>query len=90
MSSTLYFRKTPKNLESFGYLKQPLKGAFGRKFYGHDGSGGGDKLTLQPCHLDWLRGVRDSGVGDEKERDLIHKIIELLENDEWVDMWFEC
>jgi hypothetical protein len=90
MSSTLYFRKTPKAPAEFGSFSQPLKGVFARRFYDHDGSLGGDLITLELRHLEWVCGVRDSGVGDRGDRKTLDMIIEALKSGETVDMWFEC
>ncbi len=84
MSSTLYFRKTPQLNNTIGYTGLPLKGIFIKRFSEH----GSDIVTLCKDELGWLCGVRDA-IGDNKDRKLLDKIIEILENDKTVDMWYE-
>lgn len=90
MSSTLCFRKTPKKVDREDlHCKQPLKGIFAERYYDHDGSLGGDIQTLTVSDLPWIQGVRAAFRGDERDRKLLDRIVELLESDETVDMWFE-
>ncbi len=88
MSSTLLFRKTPRHGTELAAVGYPLKAIFGRKYYDHDGSCGGDVLTLTSADMPFLEGVVLS-VGDEKAKKIVQKIIDLIENGETVDMWFE-
>lgn len=90
MSSTLCFRKTPKRTDKEDlHCKQPLKGIFARRYYDHDGSLGGGVQTLTISDLRWLQGVQAAFKGDEHDSKLLNRVIELLESDETVDMWFE-
>jgi hypothetical protein len=88
MSSTLHFRKTPRALKEIGSCGLPLKRVFARKFYGHDGSLGGDVIRMDEEELEWLKGVRDSEVGDDSDQRLLDKAIELIESGKSIDMWF--
>ena len=87
MSSTLCFRQTPESEEGVGRCKYPLKRIFAKKYYDHDGSLGGDIITLTYIDLPWLQGVQSVYNGDDKE--VLDEIIKLIEQAQTVDMWFE-
>jgi len=89
MSSTLYFKRTPKpGTGRLGSCKQPLKGIFAKRYYDHDGSGGGGMLIINEYDLEWLRGVR-AATTENADRTLLDKIIKEIEDGNTVDMWFE-
>lgn len=91
MSSTLYIRKTPKPEPEGWHFKQPVKQYFGERFFGHDGSLGGDGVvTIGAEHLGWLEGVVAAGRFDDRERRELNEIIEVLRDGDTVDIWFEA
>jgi hypothetical protein len=89
MSSVLHFRPVVDN-DDWGSCIMPLKAIFAKKFYDHDGTLGGRTEVLAPEHLDWLRGVKDSIDNGDNDDDvgLLNKIIAVLEDGGYVEMWF--
>lgn len=88
MSSTLIIRKTPKpNKKEWGF-KHPVKGMIARRFYDHDGSLGGGRITVGPECLAWFEGLLAAFSGDKKERKDLDAIIQILRDGDTIDMWF--
>jgi len=92
MTSTLVVIKTPKprNIAEMVF-KHPIKGCFGERYYGHDGSLSGDKLTIgTPEDLAWLQGlVSLSDKLDTSDKNDLAKMIEILKNGGTLDIWFD-
>lgn len=89
MSSTLCIRKTPKPDKNEWHFKLPIKGLIARRFYDHDGSLGGNLLTIGAEHLAWFEGILAAGKFAETERRDLEKIVEVLRDGDTIDMWFE-
>jgi len=89
MSSTLFFRRTPtatsKSVCSFG---QPIKGAIARRFYDHDGSLGGELLTIGRDELGFFEGLA-AACPNPKDRTALEVIVSILRDHGTIDMWFE-
>ena len=89
MSSTLCIRKTPvPPRDSVWHFKLPVKGVIARKFYNHDGTLGGEMITIGPEHLEWFEGVLAAGRFDEIEARKLREVVAALQ-DGSIDMWFE-
>jgi hypothetical protein len=86
MSVSLCFRKTPKKVKEIDSCGHPIKGIFARKFYGHDGSLNGEKVTLDDEYLDWLYGVRDM-LNSNDDVTTINKMISIILAGRTVDIW---
>lgn len=87
MSSTLYFKKTPSTSNA-RYFKGSLKNIIGERFYGHSG-GSSSVLTIGAEDISWFRGLYAGFNGEAEDMKNLEKIIELLERNETVDIWFE-
>ncbi len=90
MSSTLYIQRTPKPSRDIKHFKLPIKAIIAKKYYEHDGSLGGGKITLNANELSWFEGILAAGNFDEKERNDLDFIIQILRDGETIDMWFEA
>ena len=93
MTSTLFARKTPKRLAGFCF-KQPVKGFFARRYYGHDGSKCGGKITIGgQDDLVFLNGIVDlvsvAASIDKRERRYLEKMIEIIKAGDTIDIWIE-
>lgn len=93
MSSTLYIRKTPKPQSNKQYyFKQPIKSIISRKYYGHDGCGGGYIKTISPTDLDWFEGVLAANnyySSDKSDVEQFEIIVNFLREGNSVDIWIE-
>lgn len=87
MSSTLYFRRTPR-AQKLCSFKQPIKGAIARRYYDHDGSLGGDMETISRGEVAFFEGLA-AACADPADRAALEKIIRVLDEDGTIDMWFE-
>ena len=72
MSTNLYW--VPAIQENGTPLPKALKYIVARRWWGHDGSLGGDKRVLTSAHVSYLEGMRD-GTTDQ---DVINGVNELL------------
>ncbi len=89
MSSTLHIRKTPTPSDAPVWdFKQPVKGWFGRRYYDHDGSLGGNLITIPPTDLPWLEGLLLAGNIEYGDRQALERIAELLRGGDCIDIWF--
>lgn len=90
MTSTLIIRKTPKvpNTREWNF-KHPIKGFIGRRFYDHDGSLGGNLITIGPEHLEWFEGILMAAHLDERENKEFETVVKILRSGETIDVWFE-
>ena len=86
MSSTLSIRKIPTTKNWL--FKQPIKGFIGQRFYNHDGSLGGDIITIGPDHLAWFEGILVAAKLEKSERKNFERVVEVLRNGETIDIWF--
>jgi len=91
MSSTLFIRKTPKPTKNEIAFKQPIKGIIAGRYYDHDGSLGGGKITVGPEDLPWFEGVLAARPrsADAKDWRDFERVVEMLRDGESIDMWFE-
>lgn len=89
MSSTLCIRKTPKPTKDEWHFKLPIKSLIARKFYDHDGSLGGGRITVGAEHLEWLEGILAAGNFEPKDRKDLEAIVQILRDGDTFDMWFE-
>ena len=76
MSSSLYW-KPVQELTEDRYIGKQAKYLLGLKYFGHDGSLGGE-ATLDKLDILWLDGAR-AATPHTKVREELTKIIELLE-----------
>lgn len=91
MTSTLFVRKTPKKIKNEFHFKQPVKGIIGKKFFEHDGSLGGNLITIGSENLEWFEGVIAAATNwNEKEYKDFVKVLEILSEGDSIDMWFEA
>ena len=88
MSSTLCIRRTPKPDENEWRFKLPIKGLIARKFYDHDGSLGGQQITVGPAYLGWFEGILAAGHFADTECRALEQIIEILREGDTIDLWF--
>ena len=88
MSSTLCIQKTPIPCKEEWRFKLPVKGYIARKFYDHDGSCGGGKITIGPEHLEWFEGVLAAGNFDPQDRKDFEAVVSVLRDGKTIDMWF--
>lgn len=90
MSSTLCMRVAPKPTRRAQWqFKLPIKAAFARRYYDHDGSLGGGMITLTIADLAWIEGlIAGSKLADRETADL-ESIAEHLRDGDVIDMWFE-
>jgi hypothetical protein len=87
MSSTLFISKNVSNKNlSFG---QPLKGIIGRKFYNHDGSCGGELITVGSEYLDWFEGVLAAYPEFEGDYRELEKVVDMLREGHSLDIRIE-
>jgi hypothetical protein len=87
MSSTLFVSKnifSRKKTLTFG---QPIKGIIARKFYDHDGSCGGEFITIDSEYLCWFEGVLAGYCGEDKDK--LEKILDILREGHSLEMWIE-
>lgn len=90
MSSTLIARVNPLPTdEKEWHFGQQLKCVFARRFYDHDGSLGGGRMTLDDQHLDWMEGVRDGWGTDDDQLQRLCEMIEQIKEGRTIDIWFE-
>ncbi len=87
MSSTLCIRKTP--ITQNWSFKQPIKGFIGRRYYNHDGSLGGDIITIGPGDLAWFEGILLAANLEKSEHKNFERVVEVLRDGETIDMWFD-
>lgn len=84
LSSSLYWAPTP--VEPYRReLPFRLKKAIAERFWEHDGSIHGDKVTLDanaPGHIGYLQGLADSGIDGASE--LLEAIISYKSVDVWI------
>ena len=89
MTSTLCIRKTPVAKQDNWCFKHPVKRFIGRRFYDHDGSLGGDMITIGPEYLEWFEGVLIAANMDEREHKDFEAVVEILRSGNEIDMWFD-
>lgn len=89
MTSTLFIRKTPKPKKEPWAFKLPVKQYIARRFYDHDGSCGGGRVTVGPEELSWFEGILEAASLDPKDRRDLEAVINVLREGETIDMWFE-
>jgi hypothetical protein len=91
MTSTLFIRKTPKPTNDQIAFKQPIKGMITRRYYNHDGSLGGNLVTVPPSHLAWWEGLLAGGDRGADEPDIknLDRVVEMLRDGDSIDLWFE-
>lgn len=88
MTSTLCARKTPRPTKDKWHFKQPVKGIFARRFYGHDGSLGGQLMTIGADDLSWLEEVIGAGGFSKKDMKDLRAIRDYIHDGGTVDLWF--
>ena len=91
MTSTLCIRKTPAIIKASNWsFKHPIKGYIGRRFYDHDGSLGGDLITIGPEYLEWFEGVLLAANNlDKREHKDFEAVVKVLRSGSTIDMWFD-
>jgi hypothetical protein len=62
MSTDLFYYPTPKPRQAT--LSRALKYKIARKYWGHDGSIGGEPITLTMDDIPYLEGIRDASEHD--------------------------
>lgn len=76
----------------FGF-KQPVKGFFARRYYDHDGSLCGGKITIGQDDLVFLNGIVDlvsvAASIDKRERCYLEEVIEIIKAGDTIDIWIE-
>jgi hypothetical protein len=82
-------RRTPRQTKEQWAFKLPVKGAFARRFYDHDGSLGGGMITIGADQLDWIDGLIAGGRFDASELRDLRQIADVLREGGTIDMWFE-
>ena len=88
MSSTLLVRRTPKAPEEWAF-KMPVKSAIARRYYEHDGSLGGEMITLTATELPWFEGLLAGSSFDAEDTKSLKAIVQVLRDGDDIDLWFE-
>lgn len=89
MTSTLYIRQTPAKSRSNWHFKLPIKGFIGRRYYDHDGSLGGNLITIGPEHLEWFEGILVAANLEKSDRRDFETVVNILRDGKTIDVWIE-
>jgi hypothetical protein len=90
LSSTLFIRRTPRPTKNVWSFKLPIKHYIAKRFYDHDGSCGGGRITIGQEHLDWFEGILIAAQLSETERKEFEDVVDILREGDTIDVWFEC
>lgn len=84
MSTSLYWRPS---IPERNYLGKDLKFVIAPKYWGHDGSLGGDPYTFTADDVEYLSGIKDSA--DKEVAGEAEALIELIKKYGAVEVWLE-